>query len=361
MEKLFQAFSRPGFDLKNRIVMAPMTRRRAENDALAPDEMTALYYEQRSSAGLLITEGSQVSPIGYGYTFTPGIYSRPQVDGWKKVTSAVHKKGGKIVLQLWHVGPYSHPLLQPGGTLPVSASAIKPDGQVLTHEGHKDYIASRSLTEEEIFQTADDFGKAAANAKEAGFDGVEIHGAHGYLVDQFIRDGTNMRKDDFGGSIENRARFLFLVLENVINNWSAEHVGIRLSPSFERPGAGESQQEKTFGYIIERLNDYKLSFLHLSEMISEEVRSEVPDKSILPIYRPLYNGALISCGGYSRKSAIRTIDNGLADLIAFGKLFVSNPDLAERLKNERPFNKMDKSTFYHGGSKGYVDYPFLDD
>lgn len=359
MEKLFQPYSGSGLGLKNRIVMAPMTRRRAENEYLAADDMTAEYYEQRSSAGLIVSEGSQVSPVGYGYTFTPGIYSQPQIEGWKKVTKAVHDNGGKIFLQLWHVGPYSHPLLQPDGKLPVSASAVKPDGQVLTHEGHKDYVTPRSMTEEEVFRTADDFGKAAANAKDAGFDGVEIHGAHGYLVDQFIRDGTNHRVDDFGGSIENRAKFLFLVLENVINNWSSENVGIRLSPAFERPGGGESQKEKTFGYIIDKLNDYNLAFLHLSEMISESDRSGLEGNSILQTFRPLYKGTLISCGGYTKKTAIQTVDNGLADLIAFGKLFVSNPDLVERLKRNEPFNQMDKPTFYHGGSKGYVDYPFL--
>lgn len=359
MEKLFQAYNLGSIELQNRIVMAPLTRRRAENEHLAPDETIALYYAQRASAGLIISEGSQISPVGYGYTGSPGCYSDEQIKGWKEVTKAVHEKGGKIFLQIWHVGPYSHPLLQPNGQLPVSASDVKPDGEVLTQQGHKTYVAPKPLTEGEIYQTIADFGKATANAKVAGFDGVEIHGAHGYLVDQFIKDGTNKRKDEFGGSVENRAKFLFLVLEKVIEAWSADKVGIRLSPGIVRPDAVESNPEKTYGYIVEKLNDYKLAYLHLSEMISADVRSNHPEKLILPFYRNLYKGNLISCGGYTRETAIQTIDKGDADLIAFGKLIISNPDLVERFKVNAPLNSYDKDTFYHGGKKGYVDYPFL--
>lgn len=342
------------------MVIAPMTRRRAENENLAPDEMTALYYTQRASAGLIITEGSQISPQAYGYTFTPGCYSEEQIEGWKKVTKAVHEKGGKIFLQVWHVGPYSHPLLQAGGHLPVSASDIRPEGQVLTQEGHKEYVAPRPMTIDEIYQTADDFGNAAINAKEAGFDGIEIHGAHGYLIDQFIKDGTNKRDDEFGGSIENRAKFLFLIIDKVTKAWSAERTGLRLSPGLNRPGAGDSNPEKTYGYIVKKLNDYNLAFLHISEFGGADFR-EHPEESVLPIYRKQYKGTLISCGSYTRETAIRAVENESADLIAFGKPFISNPDLVERFKKNVSLNKPDKATFYHGGSKGYTDYPFLNE
>jgi N-ethylmaleimide reductase len=281
------------------------------------------------------------------------------VQAWKSVTESVHNAGGKIFLQLWHVGPYSHPLLQPGQALPLAASAVRPQGQVLTPEGHKDYVTPRAMTEKEIFQTAEDFGKAAKKAKDAGFDGVEIHGAHGYVIDQFLRDGTNKRKDEFGGSIENRSRFLFLVLRKVIDAWSADRTGIRLSPAFQRPGSGDSNPEAVFSSIVERLNDYGLAYLHISEMISPEDRAGGGDKVVTPYYRKLYHGTLISCGGYARETAIAAVDSGETDLVAFGKPFVSNPDLAERLKTDAPLNAPDKSSFYHGGTKGYIDYPFL--
>jgi len=359
MEQLFQPYDLSGIELKNRFVMAPLTRRRAENEHLAADETTALYYTQRASAGLIISEGSQISPQGYGYTGSPGCYSDEQVAGWKKVTYAVHEKGGKIFLQLWHVGPFSHPLLQPDGQLPLAASAIKPEGEVLTQEGHKPYVAPRPMTEEDIYQTADDFGQAASNAKKAGFDGVEIHGAHGYIIDQFIRDSTNKRTDDFGGSVENRTRFLFLVIDKVIEAWGAEKTGIRLSPGMVRPGFDDSDHEKVYGHIVERLNDYQLAYLHLSEMITDKTRTKNPVTDILSFYRKIYNGTLISCGGYTKTTAIQVIEKGSADLIAVGKLFISNPDLVERYKMDAPLNKPDKTTFYHGDEKGYTDYPFL--
>ena len=360
MEKLFKPFQSSALDLTNRLVIAPMTRRRAENKDLAPTEMVAEYYKQRASAGLIISEGSQVSPQGYGYTFTPGCYSDAQIEGWKKVTKAVHAKGGKIFLQIWHVGAFSHPLLQPNGQLPLSASDIAPEGQVLTLKGHKNYVSPKPMTIEEINKTIEDFGQAAANAKVAGFDGVEIHAAHGYLIDQFLQDGANKRKDEYGGSVENRAKFLFKVLDKVCKAWSPQHTGIRLSPSVTRLGSGESDPKKTYGYVVDKLNDYNLAFLHLSEFGKPDFREHSNENSILPIYRKIYNGTLISCGSYTRESAIRTIDNNEADLIAFGKLFISNPDLYERFKKNAPLNTVQQDTFYHGGKKGYIDYPFLD-
>jgi N-ethylmaleimide reductase len=357
MNKLFEPFTMSGMLMKNRIVMAPMTRRRAENDELAPDEMTVLYYHQRFSAGLIVTEGSQISPEGYGYSFTPGCYSPAQIVGWKKVTKAVHENGGKIFLQVWHVGRLSHPLLQPGVKLPLAPSAIKPDGRLLTPEGYKDYETPRAMTADEIYKTIVDFGIAAKNAKEAGFDGVEIHGAHGYLIDIFIMDGTNQRKDEFGGSIENRAKFLFLIIEEIRKYLEPGQIGLRLSPKSHRPDAADSAPEKTYGYIAEKLNDYGLAYLHLSEMISAETRMDPLYKSIVPFYRNIYKGTLISCGGHSLETAESMLENNEADLIAFGKPFIANPDLVERLKSGFPLTEPDKATFYHGGTKGYVDYP----
>jgi N-ethylmaleimide reductase len=360
MEKLFEPYHSGNLSLKNRMVIAPMTRRRAENEHLAPNDLIVEYYEQRASAGLIVTEGSQVSPEGYGYTFTPGCYSDEQVEGWKKVTQAVHEKGGKIFLQIWHVGPYSHPLLQQNGKLPLAASDVKPEGQVLTQEGHKPYVTAKSMDLDEIKKTVEDFGRAAANAKKAGFDGVEIHGAHGYLIDQFLKDGTNKRTDAYGGPVENRARFLFEVLDKVCSSWSPQKTAIRLSPGVNRPGSGDADPDTTYGYVVEKLNEYDLAYLHISEFGNPGFRNDKDQNTLLPKYRKLYNGTLVSCGNYTRESAIRAIDANEADLIAFGKLFISNPDLVERFIRDASLNEPRKDTFYHGGAKGYVDYSFLD-
>ena len=357
---LFDNFQLNNIKLNNRAVIAPLTRRRAENPALAADDMTALYYKQRASAGLIVSEGSQISPEAYGYTNSPGCYSKEQIAGWKKVTKAVHDKDGKIFLQLWHVGPYSHSLLQPDNKLPLSPSGVKPEGEVLTQEGHKEYETPRIMTIDEIYKTISDFGRGAKNAIEAGFDGVEIHGAHAYLIDQFIMDGTNKRQDEFGGSIENRSKFLFLVIEEILKNISSEKVGLRLSPKAVKVDASDSNPEKTYGYIINKLNDYNLAYLHISEMMSPETRLNKPEKSIIPFYRKIFKGALISCGGHSLESATRMLENNEADLIAFGKPFISNPDLVERFQKGAPLNEPDKSTFYHGGAKGYLDYPLME-
>lgn len=339
--------------------MAPLTRRRAENPLLAPTDMMALYYKQRSSAGLIIAEASQISPHGYGYAGTPGCYTSDQTDGWKKVTTAVHEAGGKIFLQLWHVGPFSHRLLQPDGRVPLSASPVTPEGEILTQQGHIPFESSREMTIEEIYQTVKDYGSAARNARAAGFDGVEIHGAHAYLLDQFIMDGTNKRMDEFGGSIENRSRFLFLALDEIIKSVPAAKIGLRLSPKRVRPGMADSNPDATYGYIIEKLNDYNLAYLHLSEMISQEFRTMHPQKSIVPQFRKIYKGTLISCGGHTLETATNFMEKGYADLIAFGKPFISNPDLVERLKHNAPLAEWDKDTFYYGGEKGYIDYPAI--
>lgn len=357
---LFQPFSLQGLQLQNRVVMAPMTRRRAENPQLAADELTARYYRQRASAGVIISEGSQISPYGYGYTHSPGCYTQEHIEGWKKVTHAVHQEGGKIFIQLWHVGPFSHSLLQPDNQAPLAASVIKPEGEVLTSQGRKPYEPSRAMTREDIRRTIKEFGRAAQNAIQAGFDGVEIHGAHAYVIDQFIMDGLNKRTDEFGGTIENRSRFLFLIIEEILKHIPSHKTGLRLSPKPFKPGMTDSAPEQTYGYIINKLNDYHLAYLHISEMISPEDRLRKSLESIVPYYRKIYNGNIISCGGHSLESALTMLEKDQADLIAFGKPFISNPDLVNRLRHKAPLLLPDKSTFYHGGEKGYVDYPSQD-
>ncbi|MFW5758212.1 MAG: alkene reductase, partial [Bacteroidota bacterium] len=359
---LFQPFRlNDHITLNNRVVMAPLTRRRAENSALAADDTIALYYKQRASAGLIISEGSQISPQAYGYTNTPGCFTNYQIEAWKKVTHEVHKEKGKIFLQLWHVGPFSHKDLQPGNLPPLSASPIVPRGQVLTPQGKKNYESSRAMSEEEIQKTIMDFAKAAQNALISGFDGVEIHAAHAYLIDQFIMDGTNQRNDRFGGSVENRSRFLFMILEEILKTIPANRVGIRLSPKAVKEDMEDSQPFKTYGYIGDKLNDYHLAYLHLSEMMSVEERLKQNNNSIVPYYRKIYKGNLISCGGHTYQSAVDMLNKNMADLIAFGKPFISNPDLVDRMRKNIPLQQYDKDTFYHGGKKGYTDYPFYED
>ncbi len=355
---LFDTFDLSGTILKNRFVMAPLTRRRALEPELAPNKLIVEYYRQRASAGLIISEGSQISPEAYGYSGSPGCYSDAQIDGWKIVTKAVHDAGGKIFLQLWHVGPFSHRLLQPEGKLPMAPSTVVPPGQVLTPKGRLDYEAPRPMTIDEIHKTLHDFERAARMAIIAGFDGVEIHGAHAYIIDQFIMDATNKRTDEFGGSIENRARFLFMIIDEILKYVPAEKVGLRLSPKGYRPGLMDSNQERTYGYIAEKLNGYKLAYLHLSELMQPEERLANPEKSFVPFYRKLYNGTLLSCGGHSHESGEQMLKNGEADLIVYGRPFISNPDLVERMKNNYPLAEPDTDTFYHGGEKGYTDYPF---
>ena len=357
MHKLFNPYKTGDLRLSNRVVMAPMTRRRATEPFLVANDMIANYYVQRASAGLIIAEGSQISPQAFGYTGTPGCHTPEQIEGWRKVTERVHEAGGRIVLQLWHVGPFSHPLLQPDGKAPVAASVVCPQGEVLTPEGRLSYEPSRPITREEIKATIKNFGHAAKNALNAGFDGVEIHGAHAYLIDQFIMDGTNQRTDEYGGGIENRARFLFEVIEEVLKYAPPDKTGLRLSPKSVKPGMADSHPEQTYGTIMEKLNEYKLAFLHLSEMMTPEERLSEAVRSIVPYYREIYHGTLISCGGHSGESARRMLDQGHADLIAFGKPFISNPDLVRRLKKDLPLTEPDKETFYHGGPKGFVEYP----
>jgi N-ethylmaleimide reductase len=344
-------------ELPNRIVMAPLTRRRA-GEGNVPYQLNAEYYVQRATAGLIIAEATQISPQGQGYPNTPGIYSAEQVAGWQLVTDAVHQHKGRIYLQLWHVGRISHPDLQPDGALPVAPSAIAPQGQVLTYEGMKPYVTPRALETEEIPEIVEQYRKAAANALEAGFDGVEIHSANGYLIDQFLRDGTNQRTDKYGGSIENRARLLVEVTEAVTNVWGANRVGVRLSPSGTMNDIRDSNPLETFGYAAEALNKFDLAYLHIFEAIESDIRhgaTVVPTSHL----KERFENTLIVNGGYNKSRGDAVLSTGAADLVAFGTLYIANPDLPERFALNVPLNQPDPTTFYGGGEKGYTDYPAI--
>jgi N-ethylmaleimide reductase len=345
------------YDLRNRVVMAPMTRNRA-GAGRAPTALNALYYAQRAGAGLIVSEATQVSAHGVGYPGTPGIHTDAQVAGWNLVTDAVHARGGRIFLQLWHCGRVSHPSLLPGGELPVSASAVAPNIQVSTPDGMKPAVAPRALALSEIPGVVAMYGHGAERAKEAGFDGVEIHAANGYLIDQFLRDGTNRRTDAYGGSPENRARFLLDVLDAVTAVWGADRVGVRLSPSGTFNDMHDSAPRATFGTAIRALAPKGLAYLHLVEPQPGDLRHggvAVPAAE----FRPLYPGVLMTNGGYTRDTAETVLAAGTADLVSFGQLFLANPDLPERFRRGVTLNPADPATFYGGDAKGYTDYPAL--
>jgi N-ethylmaleimide reductase len=347
------------YTLANRLVMAPLTRSRAKvNDA--PGPVHAEYYAQRASAGLIISEATQISPQGKGYAWTPGIHSDEQVVGWKRVTDAVHAKGGRIFLQLWHVGRISHPSLQPDGGLPVAPSAIQPKGQAFTEHGFEPHPTPRALRTDEIPGIIEQYRHAAENARRAGFDGVEIHGANGYLLDQFLRDGTNKRTDAYGGPVENRARLMLEVAQAVVGVWGADRVGIRLSPVSPANDIADSDPERTFSYVIEQLSRLGLVYLHLVEGATQGPR-DVPGAFDLHKLRRLFKGLYIANNGYDLEMAIGARRTNAADLIAFGRPFIANPDLVERLRHGAPLNTPDRATFYGGDEHGYTDYPFLDD
>ncbi len=345
--------------LKNRVVMAPLTRRRATGDHI-PTPIMKTYYEQRANAGLIVAEATNISPQAVGYMKSPGIFNKAQVEAWKPVTRAVHDRSGLIFLQLWHVGRISHPLLQPGGQLPVSASAIGVDGEVLTPEGRKKHVVPRALETEEIPGIVDDYRKAAINAMEAGFDGVEIHGANGYLPDQFLHDGSNKRKDHYGGSIENRCRFVLEVTDACCRAIGRDKVGIRLSPSGIYKGMYDSNPVELYEYLITQLDQYNLAYLHLMEPY---VALEPADQyahylnPVTPHFRKFFKGPVITNVDFTFDSGNQVIREGDADMVAFGKPYISNPDLVERFRHGYPLADWDKSTFYHGEEKGYIDYP----
>ncbi len=343
------------YNIPNRVIMAPLTRRRAGKRNV-PKSMMATYYTQRSSAGLIIAEASQISPQGIGYIDTPGIHSGEQIQAWKKVTDSVHEECGKIFLQLWHVGRYSHSLLQPDGQLPVAPSPVRAKGTVNTPEGYKDRETPRALKSEEIPGIVDQYRVAAINAMLAGFDAVEIHGANGYLLDQFLQDGTNHRDDAYGGPVENRARLMLEVTQAVAKVWSSDKVGIRLSPSGIMHDMYDSNPAITFGYLIEQLNALNLCYLHLIEPLEPVDHLKQYLKQVTPHFRKIYKGTLMCNAGFDFDTGNKIINDGNADLVAYGKLFISNPDLVERFRTGAPLRPWDKSTFYTGGERGYIDY-----
>ena len=354
--KLFEPFKLGPIALPNRVVMAPLTRNRAVA-GLVPNSLATEYYGQRASAGLLITEASQVSQQGQGYQDTPGIYSKEQVAGWRKVTNRVHERGGRIFIQIWHVGRISHTALQPNGGAPVAPSAIRAKGKTFVNNTFTEISEPRALELEEIPGIIESFKRGAANALEAGFDGVEIHGANGYLLDQFAKDGANKRLDAYGGSIENRARLMLEVSEVVAAEAGAERTGIRISPVTPANDISDSHPQTLFDYIVDRLDALKLGYIHVVEGATGGPRDFAPFN--YGSLRQRFKGAYIANNGYDFELATKVLAANAADMIAFGKPFISNPDLVERLKRGAALNAPDKATFYGGGAKGYTDYPVL--
>ncbi|MBB2158877.1 alkene reductase [Gluconacetobacter sacchari] len=358
MSMLFTPFRAGALSLGHRVVMAPLTRLRSEPGDM-PGELMREYYTQRTSrGGLIVSEATPVAPEGYGYAGAPGIYDDAQIAGWRTVTDAVHAHGGRIVLQLWHVGRQSHHDLQPGGAAPVAPSAIQAEGYAYTANGPVPFSMPRALERDEIPAIVAQFRDGAARAKAAGFDGVEIHGANGYLPDQFLQDGTNHRTDEYGGPIENRARFLLDITQAAIDVWGADRVGVRLSPSGTYGEMSDSDPQKTFGYVAEKLDGMGIAYLHVVEprIKGTELVAE-SDAVAARTLRGVFSGTLIAAGGFDGASAEAIVRAGDADAVAFGRYFISNPDLPERLRRNLPLAPYDRSTFYGGGAHGYVDYP----
>jgi N-ethylmaleimide reductase len=353
---LFSPVNLGAISLKNRMVMAPLTRNRAAEGGV-PQAMNVTYYEQRASAGLIVTEATPISTMAHGYPALPGIYTDAQVAGWKRVTDAVHTKGGKIVLQLWHVGRISHPTLLPNGALPVAPSAIKPAGQAFTYQGLVDYVEPRALDANELPAIVADYVHATQCALAAGFDGVEIHAANGYLIDQFLRDGSNKRTDNYGGSFENRARFLLEVTRAVVAVAGADKVGIRISPVNPFNDMHDSNPQALFNYVAEALNPFNLAYLHVVE--GGIHGGGVADPFDFAALRKCFKGSYVANLAYDKARGNAAIASGHADAIAYGVPFIANPDLVERYRTNAPLNEADSSLFYGGTEKGYTDYPFL--
>jgi N-ethylmaleimide reductase len=360
---LFSSLQVGALLLKHRIVMAPLTRMRASQPGNVPSDLNAAHYEQRATdGGLIIAEASQITASGQGYPATPGIHSQQQIEGWRAVTSAVHAKGAVIFLQLWHVGRVSHSSFQPEGVLPIAPSPVSAEGNHFTANwSQQPFETPRELGTHEVQEVVKAYGDAAKNALAAGFDGVELHGANGYLVEQFLQSHTNQRSDRYGGSLENRTRFLIEVTEALVTAVGPERVGVRLSPFGIANHSGEPEPLPLYQYAVRRLAELNIAYLHLVEPRAsgtgkiDIVRDNVPSASEL--LRPIWPGVLIAAGGYDPKSAERVVWAGQADAVAFGRSFISNPDLVERIRKDAPFNPWNRSTFYGGGGEGYVDYP----
>ena len=362
MEKeiLFTPYNLSGIELKNKMVMAPLTRSRSDNDEKVATTLTATYYEQRATAGLIITEGTNVSTKAVGYINVPGIYTDEQIEGWKLVTKAVHDKGGKIFAQLWHVGRLSHPDFH-NGDLPHAPSAINPHEKAYTQIGFVDTVTPKAMTLEEIKQTIQDFKNAAANAIAAGFDGVEIHAANGYLFHQFFNNCSNVRTDEYGGSIENKARILLDTIEAVKEVIELNRVGVRLNPSMHNFMGITLDEETipTFEFIVKRLKEYGLAYIHLTEPFVPVDNVPFAVTTIGKHFRPLIKGTLIINKGFNKATAIKVLEDGDADLVAFGVPFLANPDLVKRYETDAELNKADEQTYYTTGARGYTNYPAL--
>ncbi len=350
---LFSPISLGDLTLPSRMVMAPLTRNRAAMPGNVPQAMNVTYYEQRASAGLIISEATQVSPDGIGYPATPGIHSREQVQGWRAVNDAVHAQGGRMFVQLWYCGRISHPDLLPDNMRPVSASAIKPEGDAVTCEGLKAFVEPRALRIDEMPGIVDQYRQAAKCAVDAGFDGVEIHSANGYLLDQFLRDGTNQRDDMYGGPLENRARLLMEVLSAVLEVWEPSRVGVRISPENSFNDIRDAGPQATFNYVATALSGKGLGYLHVVEgdMVSGERSLDYRQ------IRDHFDGCYMANCGYDKTRAQAAIASSDADMVAFGQLFIANPDLVQRFKTDAELNTPDPDTFYGGDEKGYTDYP----
>ena len=365
---LFQPYRLGPFALPHRVVMAPLTRSRARQPGNVPGPLAACYYAQRASAALIVSEATQVSMQGQGYAWTPGIHSREQVEAWRRITDAVHQTAGLMFCQLWHVGRISHPALQPDNMLPVAPSAIIPAGKAFIENERGEgtlvpFVRPRGLDIEEIPYVVAQYVRAAKNAVAANFDGVEIHAANGYLLDQFIESGTNRRTDAYGGTVENRTRLLFEIVEALTPVWGPDRIGVRISPMGKMNDIGDENPEATFGYVAERLSEYGLAYLHMVNPALEQMQSgKDPDPRALgmaKLVRKKFKGTLVVAGGFDAESGARWLREGWADLIAFGRKFIANPDLPERLRLGAALNVDDPSTYYGGGEKGYTDYPSL--
>ncbi|MGB7815875.1 MAG: alkene reductase [Methylotenera sp.] len=352
---LFSPITLGAIALKNRMVMAPLTRNRAGEGGV-PQPMNVTYYEQRASAGMIVTEATPISDMAHGYPALPGIYTDAQVAGWKKVVDAVHAKGGKIVSQIWHVGRISHPSLLPNGALPVAPSATKPDGQAFTYQGLQDFVTPRALAAGELPGIVNEYIHATKCAFAAGFDGVEIHAANGYLLDQFLRDGSNKRTDNYGGNFENRARLLLEVTKAVVAVAGAGRVGVRISPVNPFNDMKDSKPQALFNFVAEALNQFNLAYLHVVEGGIGDGESQSFDFVEL---RKHFKNAYMANLGYDKARGNAAIASGHADVIAYGVPFLANPDLVERYRTNAPLNEADANTFYGGDEKGYIDYPFL--
>ena len=353
---LFSPITLGAITLKNRMVMAPLTRNRAGEGGV-PHDLNVAYYAQRATAGLIVTEATPISDMAHGYPALPGIYTDAQVAGWKKVVDAVHAKGSKIILQIWHVGRISHPSLLPSDALPVAPSAIKPAGQAFTYAGLQDYVTPRALDASELPGIIQDYVHATNCALKAGFDGVEIHAANGYLLDQFLRDGSNKRDDNYGGSFENRARLLMEVTQAVVNVIGADKVGVRLSPVNPFNDMHDSNAQALFNYVADSLNQFNLAYLHVVEGGIGDAGEPVSFDFVA--LRKHFNNAYMANLGYDKARGNAAIASGQADVIAYGVPFIANPDLVERYRTDAPLNVADEASFYGGNEKGYTDYPFL--